>query len=121
MRAEVVGRTEFPPIGELPYFFTLGPHSFYWFRLEPPAESIARGTSCTDGVCQAPLLSIEENWTGTLEGAFRHVLENEVLPVWMPRQRWFRAKTRTITGVGLTDWAKMGGGLFLVVLQVRCA
>ena len=118
---EMIGRTEFPPIGELPYFLTLGPHSFYWFRLEPPAESIARGTACTDGVCQAPLLSIEENWTGTLEGAFRHVLENEVLPVWLPRQRWFRAKTRTITGVGLTDWAKMGGGFFLVVLQVRCA
>ena len=24
----------FPPIGELPYFLTLGPHSFYWFRLD---------------------------------------------------------------------------------------
>jgi maltose alpha-D-glucosyltransferase/alpha-amylase len=118
---EMFGRTEFPPIGELPYFLTLGPHSFYWFRLEPPAESIARGTSCTHGVCQAPLLSIEENWTGTLEGAFQHVLENEVLPVWLPRQRWFRAKTRTVTGVSLVDWAKMGGGFFLVILQVRFA
>jgi maltose alpha-D-glucosyltransferase/alpha-amylase len=33
---EMFGETRFPPIGELPYFLTLGPHSFYWFRLEPP-------------------------------------------------------------------------------------
>jgi maltose alpha-D-glucosyltransferase/alpha-amylase len=34
---ELIGETPFPPIGELPYFLTLGPHSFYWFRLERPA------------------------------------------------------------------------------------
>jgi maltose alpha-D-glucosyltransferase/alpha-amylase len=34
---EMFGETRFPPIGDLPYFLTMGPHSFYWFRLEPPA------------------------------------------------------------------------------------
>ncbi len=36
---ELIGETAFPPIGELPYFLTLGPHSFYWFRLERPTAS----------------------------------------------------------------------------------
>ncbi|WP_027893953.1 maltose alpha-D-glucosyltransferase [Calidithermus chliarophilus] len=31
---EMIGGTPFPPIGELPYFVTLGPHSFFWFRLD---------------------------------------------------------------------------------------
>ena len=31
---ELIGETAFPPIGELPYFFSLGPHAFYWFRIE---------------------------------------------------------------------------------------
>jgi maltose alpha-D-glucosyltransferase/alpha-amylase len=31
---ELFGEVRFPPIGELPYFLTLGPHAFYWFRLE---------------------------------------------------------------------------------------
>ena len=31
---EMTGRTPFPPIGELPYFVTLGPYGFYWFQLE---------------------------------------------------------------------------------------
>ncbi|CAA9542533.1 MAG: GH13_16 / GH13_36 / GH13_17 / GH13_4 / GH 13 / GH13_31 / GH13_23 / GH13_40 / GH13_35 / GH13 _29 / GH13_30 / GH13_20 / GH13_2 / GH13_1 / GH13 _34 / GH13_18 / GH13_19 / GH13_21 / GH13_37 / GH13 _10 / GH13_26 [uncultured Thermomicrobiales bacterium] len=34
---ELIGETPFPEIGELPYFITLGPHAFLWFRLEPPA------------------------------------------------------------------------------------
>ncbi len=31
---ELIGETPFPLIGELPYLLTLGPHAFYWFRLE---------------------------------------------------------------------------------------
>ena len=30
---ELLGRVEFPPIGELPYFVTLPPYSFLWFEL----------------------------------------------------------------------------------------
>ncbi|MBX3258539.1 MAG: maltose alpha-D-glucosyltransferase [Labilithrix sp.] len=35
---ELMGRTRFPPIGELPYMLTLGGHDFYWFSLEAPRE-----------------------------------------------------------------------------------
>ena len=38
---ELIGETPFPPIGELPYFLTFGPHSFYWFRLERPSPGTA--------------------------------------------------------------------------------
>jgi len=31
---EMLGGTEFPRIGELPYFVTLAPRGFYWFRLD---------------------------------------------------------------------------------------
>jgi maltose alpha-D-glucosyltransferase/alpha-amylase len=30
---EMLGRSRFPRIGELPYLLTLGPRGFYWFRL----------------------------------------------------------------------------------------
>ena len=32
---ELVGRVPFPKIGRSPYPLTLGPHGFYWLRLEP--------------------------------------------------------------------------------------
>jgi maltose alpha-D-glucosyltransferase/alpha-amylase len=31
---EMLGDTRFPAIGRAPYFLSLGPHGFYWFRLE---------------------------------------------------------------------------------------
>ncbi len=115
---EMIGRTEFPAIGELPYFLTLGPHSFYWFRLEPPAELIRFVEVGETLPAQRPPLFIGSNWHGSLEGAFQHVLENEILPAWLPGQRWFRSKSRTITGVVLSDWAKIGGRFFIVFLTV---
>jgi trehalose synthase len=35
---EMLGGTEFPPVGDLPYFLTLGRHAFYWFRLARPGD-----------------------------------------------------------------------------------
>ena len=31
---EMLGYTEFPAVGTLPYFLTLGPYGFYWFELQ---------------------------------------------------------------------------------------
>ena len=36
---EMLGLTEFPRIGELPYFLTLGGYAFYWFRLQQAAAA----------------------------------------------------------------------------------
>ncbi|HUF33525.1 MAG TPA: maltose alpha-D-glucosyltransferase [Acidimicrobiales bacterium] len=37
---ELLGRVPFPPIGELPYFLTIAPYGFYWFRLaEAPNQA----------------------------------------------------------------------------------
>jgi maltose alpha-D-glucosyltransferase/alpha-amylase len=33
---ELLDETRFPPIGSQPYFLSLGPHVFFWFRLDPP-------------------------------------------------------------------------------------
>jgi maltose alpha-D-glucosyltransferase/alpha-amylase len=36
---ELLGNHDFPPIGDQPYFLSLGPHSFYWFRVDRPTAS----------------------------------------------------------------------------------
>jgi maltose alpha-D-glucosyltransferase / alpha-amylase len=35
---EMLGGTVFPTIRPAPYFLSLGPHGFYWFRLEHPGD-----------------------------------------------------------------------------------
>src|SRR5690348_16693774 len=64
---EVFGRTPFPPIGDLPYLLTLGPHTFYWFALERPAAGGARKPEPeTRARVAAP-----EGWTALVEGRER--------------------------------------------------
>ncbi len=45
---EMVGGVRFPAIGEQPYFLALGPHSFYWFILEPPVASESPAKAAED-------------------------------------------------------------------------
>ncbi|CAN5704309.1 hypothetical protein BH23CHL3_BH23CHL3_04870 [soil metagenome] len=35
---ELMGETRFPDIGTLPYLLTMGPHAFFWFRIEQPTS-----------------------------------------------------------------------------------
>jgi maltose alpha-D-glucosyltransferase/alpha-amylase len=39
MPLELWSKNCFPPIGELPYLLTLGPHNFLWFRILPPEQA----------------------------------------------------------------------------------
>ena len=36
---ELYSKNGFPPIGELPYLLTMGPHNFLWFRLMPAEQA----------------------------------------------------------------------------------
>jgi maltose alpha-D-glucosyltransferase/alpha-amylase len=47
---EMLGEARFPPASERPYFLSLGPYGFYWFRLERPAAP-----PVTYGIEAAPL------------------------------------------------------------------
>jgi len=118
---EMIGRTEFPTIGELPYFLTLGGHAFYWFRLEPQPEPIhaAGGHAAVQQADHEALPQITVRRPGELLDADgRYVLEQEVLAAYLVRQRWYRGKARELVGVRLVDWCKLGGGFFLALADV---
>jgi maltose alpha-D-glucosyltransferase/alpha-amylase len=93
---ELFGLTKFPSVGELPYFLTLGPHAFYWFRLAWPAEE-----ADSLGV-ELPSCTISGRWDNLFRGRARTRLE-QVLPQFLRRQRWFGGKARAIQGLHLAD------------------
>lgn len=93
---ELFGLTRFPPIGQLPYFLTLGPYAFYWFRLEWPsdeAEPLA---------ARLPTCNVSGRWDTLFEGKPLSCLE-AALPAYLKRQRWFAGKARPIRRVRLLD------------------
>ena len=95
---EVFGRTEFPPIGELNYFLTLGPHNFYWFTIEKAAEAELVSIESTD----LPQLEVDASWDSILREPAVEQLE-QVLPAFLRTRRWFASKTRRLLSVQITE------------------
>ncbi len=99
---EMLGRTEFPMIGELPYLLTLGPNGFFWFSLgpkAPPPISIVRSGARSIAELSLPKGS---RWEAALRDGTREQLE-AVLPGFLMTSRWFGGKARDVTGVSIVE------------------
>ncbi len=86
---EMLGRTRFPRIGELPYLVTLPPYGFFWFLLEQEAESEPEKILPRE----ITTLVLGDGWNSPLSGFTQRMFEHDVLPVFMPGCRWFADKT----------------------------
>src|SRR5205814_2007209 len=100
---EMIGLTEFPRIGEHPYFLTLGPYASYWFTLQQaplqmaPAGGAAAPADASAVVADSlPALLVGVDWQNVLDGGTRAVLERQALRPFLQRQRWFASKSREI-------------------------
>jgi maltose alpha-D-glucosyltransferase/alpha-amylase len=89
---ELFGSSEFPEVGDLPYFVTLGGHGFYWFSLEQPAATEPRSQ---------PVVVVGD-WTDALRGGGRAPI-NRILPTYLASRRWFRDKSRRIRSTSISD------------------
>jgi maltose alpha-D-glucosyltransferase/alpha-amylase len=112
---EMAGLTEFPRIGEQPYFLTLGPYASYWFTLQrDPMQVTPRATAPTDpnaAILESmPALLVGVDWQNVLDGGTRAVLERQALRPFIERQRWFASKSREIRQARFTDWASLETG-----------
>jgi len=110
---EMIGYVSFPRITKEPYLLTLAPYSFLWLELqqpsidsEAPSEMIGM-TEEASGVKSAPLpLALATNWAEFLRDAETAILEPALMD-WLPRQRWFGAKTRTIESIRVRNWVEL--------------
>jgi maltose alpha-D-glucosyltransferase/alpha-amylase len=119
---ELFGRTEFPSIGDLPYFITLGPHSFYWFSIEPPrrAQLSFEGDSL---LSQLPILRVGAKWEKVFEKQTKGALEG-ILPRYFTRCRWFGGKARPIRSARILETLAvptMDPPAFMVLVEVDYA
>src|SRR5438874_1193176 len=88
---EVFSRNRFPSIKKSSYVLTLGPHSHYWFVLQPQTES--RRASKKRSV---PMLHAPANLETLLADGERARIETEILPRFIGSCRWFGSKARTL-------------------------
>ncbi len=98
---ELFGRAEFAPITDGQYYFTLGPHAFYWFSLESErAEPLRLRALPSEAIGTLPTLAETEEELFARENWF--VLE-AILLDYIRGRRWFRGKARESWGLQILD------------------
>ena len=133
---ELLGRSAFPPIGDLPYLLTLAGHGTYCFRLTTDAEvpywheeRLARA--------ELPVLVLTEGWltfsggktTATtvrraIAATTRDQLQHKVLAPYLVTKRWFAGKGHAIESINILEqapWDTEKGSWLLTIIEVHCA
>lgn len=110
---EMMGRSAFPPIGELPYLLTLPGHNFYWFRLAGSEEVPSWHEEHLPSE-ELPTLVLFDSWRSffrdkvvssrtALSEKLRTLLENDALPHFVATQRWYGGKGEPLSRVVIND------------------
>jgi maltose alpha-D-glucosyltransferase/alpha-amylase len=115
---ELMGRSAFPPIGELPYLLTLPGHNFYWFRLSSEKEAPDWHTEHLAPEELPTLVLFDgwrsffrekvEPWRSAMADRVRSQLETVALPRFVLAQRWYGAKGEPVRRVVISDYAEWG-------------
>jgi maltose alpha-D-glucosyltransferase/alpha-amylase len=110
---EMLGRTTFPPIGELPYLLTISAYGFYWFRLTTDAEAPSWHEQIVS-IDERPVLVLFDGWTSLFRERVvpwrigiaektRLQFETDTLPRYVETQRWYAAKGVVIDRARIAD------------------
>ena len=91
---ELLGRTNFPPIGKSPYLVTLGPYGFFWFLLREPEASMVESPRIW---AEFETLVVTDGWRSLLRGRSKSILERDVLPAFLASRRWYANRGRLTT------------------------
>jgi maltose alpha-D-glucosyltransferase / alpha-amylase len=112
---EMLGYVTFPSITAQPYPLTLAPYSFLWLELQPAPE-VPQPVQIPE---EEPILALlSHGIEGILTGPGLSLLQ-QLLITYLPHQRWFGAKSKTIKTVAVLDSAELPGlNAALVFLQL---
>src|SRR5437870_1764722 len=115
---ELLGRTNFPPIGDGAYLVTLGPYGFFWFLLREPDASTIKSPSIW---AEFETLVVTDGWRSLLRGRSKSVLERDVLPAFLASRRWYAERGNPLTThiVGVMPIAAAESDLGVALLEVR--
>src|SRR5690554_3655786 len=88
----MLGGSSFPPIGQLHYLLTLRPYGFYWFVLADESQMPSWHVEPVQQMPELATLVIKQDLADLLRPACRQVLEQESLPQWLGKRRWFAGR-----------------------------
>jgi len=130
---ELLARTVFPPIGELPYLLTLQPYGFYAFRLTTEAE-VPDWHQEYLAPPELPMLVLLEGWQTfgelpahvsevrrLMAARTREQLQRDVLAPYIAGKRWYGGKGKPIERARLFSeggWVTSSGNWLFTLVEV---
>ncbi len=104
---EMIGRSAFPPIGELPYFVTLPAYGFYCFLLAQETEAPTWHEPYVPPLPEFQTLILPAEWSAVLTGHNAHMLADRIFPEFLALQRWFADKRGGPLTIHVADRVKL--------------
>ncbi len=113
---EMLGYVSFPTVTKQPYALTLAPYSFLWLELQPAAPkpeapAVANEDPGLDLLARGAL---KGDLSNLLTGPGLELLQ-QLLPKYIPQQRWFGAKSKSIREIAVENWAQLPNAAAVVV------
>jgi maltose alpha-D-glucosyltransferase/alpha-amylase len=101
---ELFGGVEFAPVGDFPYYLTLGAYSFYWLSIEQkPAEPAGPGAGVEEPRWRLASITSTQQVSEVFRRKENWRLLEKPLQSYMKEQRWFRGKARRLQSVSVAD------------------
>ena len=112
----------FPPIGDLPYLLTLPSYGFFWFQLASETALPPWHRPMTEILPEFSTLTCRSQRIGDiLTGGALDRLGREVLPEFLPLQRWYGAKGEKIERAAVLPGPELTENHVLTVAEIETA
>jgi maltose alpha-D-glucosyltransferase/alpha-amylase len=121
---EMLGGAAFPPVGQLPYLLTLPPFGFFWFVLATAARMPSWHAETPEALPDLNTFVVRSTLDELLAEPARSVLQDKVLPAYLPKRRWFGGKGDKIEHVEMAVVSTVPGltpPVLLTELAVKTA
>ena len=128
---EMLGRTAFPPISDLPYQLTMPAYGFYWLKLTTDTEAPSWHEQIMS-IDERPVLVLFDGWSSffrdrvvpwriAMAEKTRQQFETDTLPRYIETQRWYATKGLAIERARIADhvvWQEGKIGWVVALLDV---
>ena len=105
---ELSAGSSFPPIGELTYLLTVPPFGFYWFALATADDQPTWHTPAPEPMPEFVTMIVRASLAKALVSPAAKLIEDEALPQYIAKRRWFGLKDQPIRAARITHLVNIG-------------
>ena len=115
---ELSAGSQFPPIGELTYLLTVPPFGFYWFALATADDQPTWHMPAPEPLPEFVTMIIRSSLSKALASPAAKLVEDEALPQYIAKRRWFGLKDQPIKAARVTHLVNIGDDADEILLTV---